>query len=112
MSRSERIIFTGILGLVIAIVSFGLYVQHIELTPTTPPIAQQNRHIIHVPPQDPQFSDPSIPSVPVMIGLCAAVVIGVFLAVAVISKPRWHKETRPDGVKVWVRESVGWFFWF
>ena len=27
------------------------------------------------------------------------------------AKPRWHLETRPDGVKVWVRESEQWF-WF
>jgi hypothetical protein len=38
-------------------------------------------------------------------------VIFVMILADDTSKPRWYLETRPDGVKVWVRENPTWF-WF
>jgi hypothetical protein len=54
---------------------------------------------------------------PGVIGVIVLIVGGVLFVIFVMiladdtSKPRWYLETRPDGVKVWVRENPTWF-WF
>ncbi|MGD0768882.1 MAG: hypothetical protein ABSB42_11915 [Tepidisphaeraceae bacterium] len=110
MGKSFGIILALVLGMGMLILIGGtLYLRHEQEVPKPSVTAQQPRHIIHVPEQDSRFSDP-IPSMPVMVGILIVLGVGAYLVGVALSKPRWHQETRPDGV--WVRESVSWFIWF